>query len=1722
MTTQQINKRTEEEEQAIRNQRAFRLFLALGIILAITSLLIITSSFGPDFDLASVPGAIGGVFVGLLMIASAYICRKGYVLVGLIISAMALMAVSLFVITRNANVGVLMSALVTVPLILTASQTMPRKYVTPSIVVLFFAGSVLILVDLFWTGSRLFVEPETLNIVYVGFFLLVGVSLFVAIRQFPSFSLRAKLISITITLVVITVFFTTILVNSITRESLTDQLNEKFQLIGRSSALAVVELLEQQLEIVQTLSLDSGLRALVNVQNSQYGADAQDNLNRILERDNEWISDESEGLQNFITNNTTALTLRKFQSIFPGHVEMFITDQYGALVGATNVTSDYYQADEEWWQSAYNDGQGDTYIGEPVYDESSGVSAISVAVPMFDASGEQILGVMRSTYDVSDIADLLASTGEIGNTGHLDVIFKDNQLHVEEDHAGLDSIEIEPELFSILVNSSENIVADVEGTRNLLNLIPLDTDGVNSFIDGLDWYLIVSQSESEAYVAVRQQQQVTTILALVAIVVGALLASYFSRLIASPINRLTETAVIIADGNLNRRATVETEDEIGTLALAFNRMTEQLRNFIGSLEGQVAERTQALATSTEVSRQLSTIINMDELVREVVNQVRNSFGYYHTQIYLYDEERNFLIMAGGTGNAGQQMLDDGHKLARGQGLVGRAASANEVILIPDVSQDRTWLPNELLPDTKSEAAIPIALGQNVLGVLDVQHNLAGGLNADSVELLQSIANQVAIAIQNARQYEQTQFALAQSDQLYYEAEQQAGRLALLNEMSTAFGTAVTEQDLFNILASNILNIVPGERASVALMNDNEVEADIVVLGGDANETVDTVKMPLTDTVIGLAIKEDRTIRLPLDESDPRYMEGNALVVSGFHSFLVTPLKAGGKTLGTLNIGSKYENVFSDSDIGFVQQVANAIATNLEGQRLGARARLLASIVENHPDFIGVGSLQGEAVYINPSGLQMMGFSLDTDVTQLDTSAFYSQEDATLLMETGVPTAMNTGSWSAEAELITAKGEAVPIEETIGITYDANNQPTGFSITMHDIRERKASEETLRLSQARNEAILQSVAIPMLISDVATGQILYANQHLAELIRTSVEVLVGNQTPNFYNDPEDRKTIIGKIQVEGGISNYELGLVKTDGEFFWGMLTARLFEFNGQPAIITTVVDVTERIAAQREIEKQASELATVAEVSTAVATNLDTQTLLNEVVELTKARFQLYHAHIYLLSEDGSELRLAAGAGEAGRQMVAEGRRISMKRKQSLVAQAARERRGVVVNDVRAEAGFLSNPLLPDTRAELATPMIIGEQLLGVLDIQSDKVDDFTESDINIQTTLASQIAAALQNASQYQRAQEALGEVTKMQQMLVRDGWEVFMQKQEGATQGYRYNQQSVQPIKRNGTNKIAVVEETETDDPDNQIDLSETAVLSPLTIRGASIGTLGIRDPSGRPVTEDKRQLLESISAQVAEALERARLFQQTEIARTQTEAALDETRRRTEELAMINNIVTELGSSLDVNQSMRIVVDGLAESLDIEQCRIALMNEDKKSLTIVAEHFNPEHSTTALGLTIPVAGNTLTKHVLDTLQPVTIHDVDNDPLVEPVRELLQTQGIKALTILPMLVGNEVLGTVGIDILDEGKRLTETQIDLAQTIIFQAATAVQNARLYSQTQSRAEREQLVNRINQKIQSTTSVESALQTAIEELGKALKAQSSTVNLQLDKTGKNGS
>ncbi len=233
---------------------------------------------------------------------------------------------------------------------------------------------------------------------------------------------------------------------------------------------------------------------------------------------------------------------------------------------------------------------------------------------------------------------------------------------------------------------------------------------------------------------------------------GIFLSIRFHQTIITPIKHLTETATRLAEGDRTVRANITSQDEMGALAQAFNAMAAQLNDLVDTLEDRVRQRTLALETSAEISRQISAIIDLDEMLQDIVNRLKAEFNLYHTHIYLVDEETGDLIMAKGSGEVGQKLAKEEHRIPSGYGIVGTVAYSNQHFLSNNVAESINFIHNPYLPNTQSELALPLHKGDRVLGVLDIQSEQRDFFSQDYVNLMQSIADQIAVAIDNANLY----------------------------------------------------------------------------------------------------------------------------------------------------------------------------------------------------------------------------------------------------------------------------------------------------------------------------------------------------------------------------------------------------------------------------------------------------------------------------------------------------------------------------------------------------------------------------------------------------------------------------------------------------------------------------------------------------------------------------------------------------------------------------------------------------------------------------------------------------------------------------------------------------------------------------------------------------------------------------------------------------------
>lgn len=275
--------------------------------------------------------------------------------------------------------------------------------------------------------------------------------------------------------------------------------------------------------------------------------------------------------------------------------------------------------------------------------------------------------------------------------------------------------------------------------------------GTYEWVADQDLGIVLEVPETEVYGGLASLAPFTIGLVTLALAISFIVVVFATNRLLRPLGDLTQFAERISRGDWEHRVPEGRSDEIGTLAAAFNRMADDLSGLYGSLEARVEERTRQVRTAAEVAHAVTSTPNLDDLLRRAVDLIRERFGYDHVTIFLLDADGRRAIVREATGEVGQLMKARGHSLEVGsQSIIGWVTANNQGRIATDVGRDPIHLRNELLPDTRSEAAVPLQVSGRVLGALDVQSTRANAFRPEDIEILQTLADQLSAAIQNAR------------------------------------------------------------------------------------------------------------------------------------------------------------------------------------------------------------------------------------------------------------------------------------------------------------------------------------------------------------------------------------------------------------------------------------------------------------------------------------------------------------------------------------------------------------------------------------------------------------------------------------------------------------------------------------------------------------------------------------------------------------------------------------------------------------------------------------------------------------------------------------------------------------------------------------------------------------------------------------------------------------
>lgn len=836
-----------------------------------------------------------------------------------------------------------------------------------------------------------------------------------------------------------------------------------------------------------------------------------------------------------------------------------------------------------------------------------------------------------------------------------------------------------------------------------------------------------------------------------------------------------------------------------------------------------------------------------------------------------------------------------------------------------------------------------------------------------------------------------------------------------------------------------------------------------------------------ESINGQAAVEKRTVMVRDVTNSPYYLPHPLLPETVAET--AVPLLTGQRLLGVLDLQSADLDFFTPERIPALEVMAGFLTIAIESatlfkeeERLRAElsenSQFLDSVIDNIPLMLFVKEAETlRFVRWNQAGANLIGVPVEELVGKSDhdffppaEAAFFIQKDREVL---------NKGILvDIPEEPLETVDKGVRLLHTVKVPImGSDGQPKYLLGISEDITDRKEREAQLR----------ERVKELNLLNEI--GRQSAQQPDLPDFVRFVAErIPAAMQYPDLC---QANITLQGEVYGQATASSLPCQIVEgieVDGERL-GQITIAYSEtrtfLDEESALIGEIgrrlssYITSRRLLAQ--VQANVNDLQTVAEISARVTSAKNKQQLLQDVVDLTRTRFDLYHAHIYLYDAQADELALTAGSGEKGRRMVAENHRLPSQARQSLVARAARSGHAFFVNDTANDPTFLPHPLLPATQSELAAPLLIGGELLGVLDLQAQQKGFFAPGDVDIFTALAAQIAVAMQNADQIEQTQTALLELNALQRLMAHEGWQEYLQTESHMARGFLADQEAIKPL----AGPVA--------------DDGELPAF-PMQVRGVTIGRLGVRTPHGRSLSPQDSQFLEAISLQVAEALEKARLFAETERARSQTEALFS----GSEWMVRATNMADILHALVAVTELQQF--DSASLVFFNEPWQATMPN----SLTVAAlwrqDGQPPEID---LNRPFPTAQYPILKY-LSRERPFISRHISQDPRLddETRRVFGELRRMKSAIAIPLITGDSWIGFVmGLSgqIID----LSETAVRQLVSLAGQAATVAQTQQLFAEAQTQAQQEQVLRLVSDRVYAAADTESMLRTAVEEIGRAL-------------------
>ncbi|NTV35717.1 MAG: GAF domain-containing protein, partial [Anaerolineaceae bacterium] len=888
-------------------------------------------------------------------------------------------------------------------------------------------------------------------------------------------------------------------------------------------------------------------------------------------------------------------------------------------------------------------------------------------------------------------------------------------------------------------------------------------------------------------------------LLLIILFVAGLIVYLGALQLVTPINKLSEHALAFARGDFSQRADDERPDELGLLGESFNHMVEEITTLYRSLEQKVEERTTQMRTASEVAQVAISGSNRDDILDKTVQLITERFNLDYAALYLLDEAGTSAVLKKASKLGVEELVFREIRIPLiSNNIIGWVASNSKPRMINNVSEEQSSTEN-LLPETKSEVAVPIMLGTQVLGVLDIQSSQLNAFDPEALNVFRTLTNQLAIGLRNVLLLESTEVNL-QETSLLYRASRQITQTKDDIEIAEVLSNTLAQTNYVSFLLA--------------------IEQDHLRL------------LTLTDSRGGKNDSGYKGIRLPLQRGSTVLKEGNIILINdlkassefdnllsffdrrGCTSAALVPILEGGKPTKILALGSRQTAPINMTALQPFANLAEVVGTTYERfsvlQNLQLRLNELQTLASFSEAISAetvlddlyktlhkkvtetVGEDIGFILAMFNSRTEMIEIPVIFDNNEtLKIDPFPLGEGLTsYVIKTGKSLLLSNDVENAAKEL-GAKIVGKPAKSWLGVPLVIGGDVIGAVIIQDTQKEERFSESDLALfntlapqiaTSIRNaqllkemqealnaydqerfllNSLLDSTPDHIFFKDVDGAYLRVSNSMVDSLGLTTGADLIGHNDYELFGE-EIGEAAYQELEIlfQNGKPKEEIVETRTeDGNISnWTQSNSiPLYDKNEQPyGLLGIQRDITEVKKAENLAQRRAQQLRTAAEIARDTTGTLNLAEILQKSVNLVRERYGFYHSSVFLLDAIKEYAVLEESTGDAGEKMKQTGHKLAVGSK-SIVGRVTASGEPLVVNDVHQDPSYYPNPLLPETQSELAIPMRVGEQVLGALDVQSRYVNAFSDEDVNTLQILADQIALAVVNANLFTKTQEQI-----------------------------------------------------------------------------------------------------------------------------------------------------------------------------------------------------------------------------------------------------------------------------------------------------------------------------------------------------------------------------